>query len=228
MTLKRLIKPLLISCAFPLAFSANAEMNFMDKNNFIALSAGIDQPSIGNNNGNLNSAKTTYVGTVEVGRKFYDRVSLSLEYKYFSKTNFNISDVSSGSNKDTSSWSVRSDLFMANIAFDLIEGEKITPYLKTGVGFSKNKANDFITDSVSTSSNGAGTHNVWGNKTKNNFTWQVGAGLDFKTSDIITTNIAYNFVDRGKFDTSYNTAQKSTKYSNLQDHIFTFGVKFKF
>lgn len=234
MTLKRLIKPLLVSCVVPLAFSANAEMSFMDKNNFVLLSAGMNQPSIGNNNGDLNSAKTNFIAAVEVGRKFYDRVSLSLEYKYFSKTKFNISDYTSSGSTTNSiyshSWSVRSDVFMANIAFDLIEADKITPYVKVGAGFSRNKANDY---EVNEKSSGAGSlKENWSGKTSNRFAWQVGAGIDLKTSDMITTNISYNFVNRGKFETKeakdYSTGSNEKIYTNLQDHVFTIGVKFKF
>lgn len=231
MTLKKIIKPLLISCVVPLAFSANAEMNFMDKNNFVLLSAGMNQPSIGNNNADLNSAKTNFIAAVEVGRKFYDRLSLSLEYKYFSKTKFNISDFTSSTNAIYShSWSVRSDVFMANIAFDLIEADKITPYVKAGAGFSRNKANDYEVNMKS-----SGTVPIvenWPGKTSSRFAWQIGAGIDLKTSDMITTNISYNFVNRGKFETKeakdYSSGSNNKIYTNLQDHVFTIGVKFKF
>lgn len=237
MTLKKIIKPLLISCALPLAFSANAEMNFMDKNNFIALSAGIDQPSVGNNNVNITSAKTTYVGSIEVGRKFYDRVSFSLEYKYFSKTDFNIDYNYSGSfNTDASifkrSWSVRSDVFMANLAFNLVELDKITPYLKVGAGVSRNKANDYKLSEIGLLT-GKDDPSTWSGKTSNRFAWQIGAGVDFETSEMVSTNIAYNFINRGKFEANLGEDEITETYTlkpytNLQDHVFTIGIKFKF
>lgn len=231
MTLKRLIKPLLLSCTLPLAFNANAEMNFMDKNNFLALSAGIDQPSVENNNASISSAKTTYIGSIEVGRKFYDRVSLSLEYKYFAKTKFNINNSFTSTNSFDHSWSVRSDTFMVNLAVDLIEHDNIAPYLKVGAGVSRNKSNEYKIEATNLTSKVV-TSTSWTGKTVNRFAWQIGAGIDLKTSELLITNLSYNFVNRGKFETNFATDpsinSNKNQYTNLQDHVFTVGVKFKF
>ncbi len=221
MTINKLVKPLLVSCFLPLAFSANAESSFLDKNNFVTIKAGIDQPSVGNNNANVGSAKTAFVGGIEVGRKFSNRYSLSLEYTYFGKSDLNISEDYNTQSK--TSWSVRSDVLMANVAMDLLEESKITPFIQAGAGFSRNKAYNF-TQSTATNSNQTGN-------TQTKFSWKVGAGVNFKTHEMFETEFTYNFVNRGKFETKNGSvADPTTPARNvkLQDHVFMIGLKVKF
>ena len=217
MTLQKLIKPIVVSCLLPLAIAANAE------DNFVTIRAGIDQPTVAENNSNIANVKTTYVGGIEVGRKFLDRFAVSLEYNHRGKSDFMIDNDYPNEETLSRSWAAKSDTVMANLSADLIQDSKITPYVKVGLGLSRNKAYSF------NSYNGVSTM-PFNQKNSTKFAWQVGVGMTLNTSQMIDTDIAYMFTNRGKIATCPNIAETTTsaRYTQLKDHSVTIGIKIKF
>ena len=117
-----------------------------------------------------------------------------------------------------------------NLITNLVEDSKVTPYVKLGIGAANNKSYDYVqTSSASDTSTFPG-------KTKNNFAWQVGAGLNTMVSNQFDVDFAYSYLNRGKVETEayYNSSTDNAKTLDtaksvkLADHTFTLGVKFKF
>jgi len=231
----KLIKPLIASCLLPLAFSANAEEKMMSKKddfNFVTIKAGLDQPVVNNNNAGVNSVNTTFLGGIEVGRSFMDMFAVSAEYNYVGKSKFNISDDQNGKGFSSTTWGVRSDLFLVNLSANLAKNTDITPYVKLGLGAARNKVDNYVvtnSDPINT------THNYSG-QTKTNFAWRIGLGATMAFNEKMDLDVSYAFTDRGKAQTKanyYSTPDNNTINSDarsvkLKDHAIMIGVKVKF
>ena len=223
MKLNKLIKPLLVSCLVPLSLVAQAD----DKMNFITLNLGADQAVVYNNKANIDTAETGLLGGVEIGRKLNDMFALGVEYQYHAKTKFNIKS-NTDTYGDSLAWVVRSNVVLATMRMTLAQDAKVMPYIKLGLGASRNKADNYTE-----------TNLVYGRtypgKTKTNFAWQLGVGLSVPMSDMFDVEMAYAFMDRGEirtqgsFNSYYASGVPSTaKTAKLRDHAITLGLKFKF
>lgn len=233
MTSKTSTNSRLIACILPLmiASSANAvSLTSQNDYNFATIKAGVDQPTNPGGSSNMDSVKTTYVAGVEIGRKMMDIFALSLEYQYRGKSTFDTNTATGESKQSSATWRARSDALMLNLAIDLVQDYKVTPYLKLGVGASKNKSNDYV---YTTSSESTTTYP---GKTVTKFAYQLGAGLRMATHERFNTKIEYMFIDHGKIETKnyYNdsiildSVDASPKTGRLKDHILTIGIEFKF
>ena len=234
MKYSKIIKPLVVSCLLPLAFSANAEDKMMKPAdfNFVTVKAGIDQPVV-NNNADVNSVNTTYLGGIEVGRSFMDIFAVSVEYNHVGKSKFNINSDNEGNGVTRSyDWGVKSDLFLANISANLAKNTDITPYVKLGLGASRNTTYNYIITESGASSNTM----TYAGKTKTNFAWRLGLGANMAFNEKMDLDISYAFTDRGKVETnsSYydsSLAQNvvdSSRTVKLKDHAVMVGIKYKF
>ncbi len=230
MKLNKLIKPLVVSCLTPLALMANAADDHM---NFVTLRAGMDQPTISNNHAYANSAATTFAGGLEVGRKLNQMFALGLEYSYRSKSSFDMAEqytptAQDGYQKSNSTWAVSSDVFMLNLTTNLVQDAKMTPYIKVGAGVARNKSHDYVQTDETTQPT------IFPGTTKNNFAWQLGAGLNVAMNDRFDVDFAYSYLNRGKVTTkayqlnNLTITSDTAKYVKLADHSFTIGIKFKF
>jgi opacity protein-like surface antigen len=230
MKLTKIMKPLLASCLLPLAFTAQADDKTMTKKDYyLTVKSGLVQPTFNsNNNANVSNADGTYLAGIEIGKRFMDMFGVSLEYNYRGKSKFKISDDKNDNITSTHNWGARSDLFMFNVSADLMKDSFVTPYIKLGMGASRNKSDDYAI-------NVGGNTTTYPGKTKTNFAWQVGLGCVIPQNDTIDLDIAYMFTDRGKAETAsyYNTSfisntSDAAKTIKLKDHAITFGIKFKF
>lgn len=234
MVLKKLTKPVALSCLMPLMLTAqlaNAEdkMHHKDHLYFVTVKGGFDQAV---NLGSIlsgSSVDNTYVAGLEVGKKFKERFAVSLEYSH--RGNSTASVATSATN--TESWAVKSDSLMVNLSADLMEHGKVIPYVKAGIGMSRNNAGNYVEkgfDAPPTQSTYPGT-------TSSKFAWQVGAGLTIAGNERVDAQIEYMFVDRGKITTVagyYSIGNTATltldpaKTAALKDHVVTIGFKIKF
>lgn len=235
MKLNKILKPLLVSCIIPLSFQAHAD----DKMNFVTVRAGLDQPTIYDNHAaNVQSLALGWTGSIEIGRKINDMFAIGLEYQYHSKSNFNMNQSqSTDTNATTSTWAVKSNVFLATSTVTLVQDAKILPYIKLGLGASTNKPSDYVVSSSQAVNLGSSTYP---GKNQTNFAWQLGAGMSVPMHDSFDVDISYAFLDRGKVSTQayYNTPDNNATASanipgtartvKLRDHIVALGVKFKF
>ena len=223
----------MVSCLTPLALMANAADDHM---NFVTLIAGMDQPVVSNDHANVSSAATTFAGGLEVGRKLNDMFAVGLEYSYRSKSSFDVADqynYTAGNNggfqMSSVTWAVKSDVFMLNLTTNLVQDAKMSPYIKIGAGVTKNKSYDYVQTDDKTQ-----VRTTFPGTTKNNFAWQLGAGVNVAMNDRFDIDFAYSYLNRGKVTTKAqlnNNVQNTSataKNIKLADHSFTLGVKFKF
>lgn len=197
-----------------------------DGKNFVMIKGGIAQPMKFGLSSEINAkAGSTYVAGASIGRKFMDVLTMSLEYTHRGESRVNYKSGDVGGIKK---WKVKSDTLMVAAALDLVQKSMVTPFIKGGLGVSRND----VGDHVHNLSVGTRTHK---GKKSTNFTWQAGFGLTFDYNPQLATELEYDFVHRGKVkaDSNFDSTLIGDKGSidrsgNLRDHVVTFGVKIKF
>lgn len=199
-----------------------------DGKNFVTIKGGVAQPlKFGGTSLIDKKAGSTYVAGVALGRKFMDMMALSLEYTHRGESK--VTDRVEDNYRNSRSWGVKSDTLMFNAAWDLIKNNSITPYIKGGIGASRNSTDDHVYRTSSFTRTHKG-------KDKTDFAWQVGMGMNFDYDDKIATELEYAYVNRGKVeaDSNYTDAGSlsatgnTAKDGKLKDHVVTFGIKIKF
>jgi opacity protein-like surface antigen len=226
------IKLLACAASLGLASFANAEgFSFMDKQNFVIVKGGYNKPTNLNSDFSASKVDEAFAGGFEVGRKFKDRFAGSLEYAYRSKSDAKTYP----SSEDSLAWSVKSHTFMANLsAYLFTEEDKVNPYVKAGLGFSRNKVGDYIKSNDSDD-----IHSVltYPGKDETKFAWQIGAGVSLPFIKSVDTQLEYMFIDRGKVSTeskympnvdNAGYISNTAKTGHVKDHVFTVGFKLKF
>jgi|GEM_PF-2359935 len=215
------------------------EESYKRKNfNYIGVKAGVVMPDnlAGNSNLSGNSTKNTGTFGLVAGRKIIDRIAVEFEYMYRSK-----SDVTADSYQQqgpgNNTWGAKSDTFMLNIGVDIIKHRLLRPYVKAGLGYSRNHAQDYVSIITNNTSEQTRTTRYSG-RTNNEFAWQVGTGLNMTLNKHFDINLEYMYVDRGKIETEngryYEVASNSgfqtveSLNGNLIDNVFTVGLKLKF
>jgi len=161
-----------------------------------------------------------------------DIFAAEVEYTYRNSSSLNNTSLVNGTTATNSknTWGVKSQTLMLNLAADLITHDLIRPYVKLGIGFSKNKSEDYV---QSTNANVT----TWAGKNNTSFAWQAAFGLNFTTSKMIDTNFEYAFVNRGQFRTydrstnvrsnSATETENTAKKGNLKEQVITVGFKVK-
>lgn len=204
---------------------------------FATLKFGIDQPITSGGNGNVDHSDSTFIAGVELGKKFKELFSVSLEYKKIGNSNFTVTNDISNKilNATSSSWSGKSDLFFVNFGMDVIKNSLITPYLKFGVGTAVNRSSSYV---VNVSKNEKGPVDgqlVYPSKTSNHFAWQVGTGANVTINELFDLDFAYMYINRGQMSSRIGFAGtyvqdpgSPARTTNLRDHSLTLGFKAKF
>lgn len=239
---KKSIKTIALTCLFSCAFIANANakeklINKSRDHNYVKLKAGIVQPGDLGGNSSLNTGDSTFLGGIAVGRKVKDQFAVELEYTHRGENTAKYSSAASSNAASTSSsWDAKSDTLMLNFTADLTKDYKIRPYLKAGVGYSRNKSSDYITND----NNGAVTTKTsYNGKTYNDFSYQGGAGISMVINPTFNMDFEYLYVNRGKIKTESDknvstdgAAPKprpsTARSGTLKEHTFTIGVRMKF
>lgn len=232
MKLHKIIKPVVLSLSLPLAFSASAWEPVAEnatEYNFATVKAGGVFPTSLEGNAGLNTGGSTYTAGFEFGRKFMDRYSVGLEYMHRGKNTAHAYVPSSTPTATNTSWSAQSDTLMLNLAADLVTESKIRPYVKAGVGASRNESSSYNYYTASDNQS-----QIYSGKTVNKFAWQLGAGLNMNTTAMFDTQLEYMFVDRGDIETEANYTDLSgvtpaaARVGRLKDHVVTIGLRMKF
>ena len=119
-----------------------------------------------------------------------------------------------------------------NAYFDIKTGTDITPYVGAGLGLA------FIQSKASTRYDfDIGSHNYLTNrdstsrKNDTNFAWNVGAGIGWRVTDILTLDLGYRFVSLGGTkSTSWESGQMSvrSKTEDLYMHQVALGLRCEF
>lgn len=212
--------------------NANADSKFksMLSDSFITLKLGVAQQNKLGGNSGLDAGDPTFVGGMLVGKQVTDRFGVDLEWINKAKSSLSSNGSGTPTPYDTSNnWAVSSNTFMANITANLLQDSMAKPYVRLGLGISKNKSYDYKTI------NNEGLSTTYSGRTINSFAWQAGAGVSFNTHKMFDTQLEYMFINRGKFKTYDNYIDATGEvenapaiYGTSREHVFTVGLKFKF
>lgn len=237
-TMNRSLKAIIGSLILLSTSSASANMlSFIPEStdsdyNYVGARAGGVFPLNINGNTDLQamSPDANYTLGFSVGRKIKDRFAVELEFMNRGESKF----------KDTSSagaivneWSVKANTLMLNASVDIITDSAARPYVKLGVGASRNEAGEY---EYSTTLNSK----YWGSGLSTTLAWQAAIGGNISITKSIDANIEYAYIDRGKFrtkngyklvfpdgETTYES-NSGSKVGYLREQAVTLGIKYKF
>jgi len=219
MKLKKLLITSLLSTAFLASGFAMAEEEKSNAGPYVQLNGGISMGMAPKSDfGNKKMGNSAVYGA-ELGYQFeqYLRISLSLDdrakYSFTENQNYNTSTVSTR-------WKVKSLVTMVNFYYDIMEFNKVTPYMMFGAGIAKNKASGTQTSNGESSGIPSGT--------KNNFAYKLGLGAKYKITNNVAVNLQYQYIDMGKIKTGTNAAFTESNNGKIRANEFLFGIAYKF
>ena len=114
---------------------------------------------------------------------------------------------------------IRSVVGMVNAYYDLPTFSNLTPYVGGGAGVAHNHLGG-----TTVTSGGAST--AIGGADHTDFAWQVGAGVAVSVLPTIALDIAYHYLDAGKFESA--SVAGSTLSGRLKAHEVTAGIRVGF
>ena len=120
----------------------------------------------------------------------------------------------------TANTDIKSIVGMLNAYYDFPTFSNFTPYIGGGAGVARNQLGS------GTATVGGATVATIGGATKTNFAWQVGAGVAISMAPTIALDIAYHYLDAGKFESA--SFAGSTVSGQLKAHEVTAGVRVGF
>lgn len=115
---------------------------------------------------------------------------------------------------------IKSQFIMANVYYDFNTGTEWTPYIGGGLGWAKVKAENGLSvgkesDSIS--------------KSKNNFAWNLTAGIAYNFNQNFALDASYRYVDYGKSEPSFSDAVENTRTKNkVKSNEFNLGFRYSF
>jgi opacity protein-like surface antigen len=120
----------------------------------------------------------------------------------------------------TAKSNIKSLVGMANAYYDFPTFASVTPYVGGGIGVARNE--------LGTTTIAAGGTQIaaFGGSTKTQFAWQVGGGVAFSVLPTIAIDLAYHYLDAGKFESA--TFAGSTASGRLKAHEVTAGIRVGF
>ena len=120
----------------------------------------------------------------------------------------------------TANTDIKSIVGMLNAYYDFPTFSNFTPYIGGGAGVARNQLG-----SGTATAGGAAVATI-GGATKTNFAWQVGAGVAISMAPTIALDIAYHYLDAGKFESA--SFAGGTVSGQLKAHEVTAGVRVGF
>lgn len=126
----------------------------------------------------------------------YLRTDLTLSYRsgYFQKTYDKLNPV-----RDTSEATIKSLVGLVNAYWDIIHVNRFVPYVGAGIGFARNMLSAVEIHAP----NGAPVARI-DNANKTNFAWQLTAGTQIQLTQHLGLDVAYHYIDMGKFESDNN------------------------
>lgn len=120
----------------------------------------------------------------------------------------------------TAKSNIKSLVGMVNAYYDFPSFGSVTPYVGGGIGMARNELG------TTTISAGGTQIAAIGGSTKTEFAWQAGGGVAFSVLPTIAIDIAYHYLDAGKFETA--AIAGSTASGRLKAHEITAGLRVGF
>ena len=160
---------------------------------YIAARGGYTDYNVNNKEDNLStSAKVELSGVWNVsGAIGYKKGYFRVEGEYIYRDN---SDDEYEYTSTAHKTILASDSFMANVYLDIMPNYWISPYITGGIGISRL---DLETYDIPL---GGGMRSDVESNSKDNFTWQMGAGLSLRINRCLNLDAGYRYIDMGEID----------------------------
>ena len=127
-------------------FSSQLKESIFLQHNYFKIKGGIVQPTALDGNTGLGTGDPVYTAGFAVGSKFYEMLSVDIEYMYRAENT--VQYYVPGQEGDPTSWSYKSDTIMLNFAMDVMTDSRVTPYARVGAGLSMNKPGEYILNEI--------------------------------------------------------------------------------
>lgn len=170
-----------------------------------------------------------YTFGVAVGSKIKKQIYFDIEYNYRHQNNTKLYNVLT-QNRSYKQWKVTSHTMTGNLSYYLYNEAKINPYVRGGLGFSRNTAGNFSSHGVDNSVRG-----YQPGETTNDIAWQMGGGLSFEAAKNMNCDLEYMFINRGKFQTKPvivhddgRVESSPREKSTIKDNQVSLGLTFYF
>jgi opacity protein-like surface antigen len=115
---------------------------------------------------------------------------------------------------------IKSFIGMVNAYYDFPTFGSVTPYIGGGGGIAHNELGDTTIIAA------GGTVATIGGASRTDFAWQLGAGVAISVLPTIALDIAYHYLDAGKFESA--SFAGSTLSGRLKAHEVTAGIRVGF
>jgi opacity protein-like surface antigen len=157
--------------------------------------------------------KTSHAFNVGVGYKFSDYIRADVDF-YYTKLYYKFSGERMALKQN-----VKVVSSMMNLYCDLYTGDFIAPYIKVGLGVSRNSPSKLVEALRGFVSNG---------KNRTNFSWDAGGGVLLDTiSKDYSIDIGYRYVDFGKMQTQECFSVKKYVFQRIKGHLVVVAALFK-
>lgn len=161
---------------------------------YIAARGGYTDYNVNNKEDNVSTSAKVELGGVwhasgAIGyKKGYFR--LEGEYIYRDDSDDQYKYTTPGAYHNTT---LESDSFMANAYLDIMPNYWISPYITGGIGLSRLELETYDVAP-------GGMRSDVESNSKDNFTWQVGAGLSLRLNRCLNLDAGYRYIDMGEID----------------------------
>jgi opacity protein-like surface antigen len=163
---------------------------------------------------------------IGAGYKFNDKFLTYVDYTHVGNMKYS-ADVDGDNYKQN----IKADLVNLNIQYNIKNDSKFVPYVKAGIGSSRNAVGTYIRTNNTTNE----VEYTQESNAQNQFTWNVGAGVDYKINEKVALGTSYQYYNLGKIKSSengfriYRNSQEQEadlKTSNLSLHTINLGVTY--
>jgi opacity protein-like surface antigen len=149
-------------------------------------------------------------------------------YTFKNNTTENFTEGSvSGTDTINSKYKVKSFTAMANIYYDILTINNITPYLNIGAGLAINKTKETETRDSDYGTAGTASTTTQVTTSKNSFAYKFGLGARYTLNQDFDFDIRYQYVDLGKVRAN-STENTFLEKGKLRSQEIIAGIAYKF
>lgn len=181
----------------------------------------------------LSNSSGSFVLGGAIGKKITPALHMDLELNYRNAKNTKFYNIAS---QETAykEWKVEAQTLILNGTYHFLDQSMIHPYIKGGIGISRNISGAYCSQSFNKSSITCSP-----GKTKYSPAWQVAGGLSIRHTNKLGSELEYTYLNRGKSETQNlsitevqgvptNKSARGKKTQTIKDHIVTYGVVYSF
>lgn len=180
---------------------------------------------------NSSQHSTTPLLGAELGYKYDDKFRAGFELSYRPNYTFQDSETGSdnqgsGSSTQTSKYNTKSFTAMANVYYDILTKNDITPYVTAGLGLARNTVKETQIVSALVNANSS-TKIVNATSSKSSFAFKLGFGAKYKINQDFDLDARYQYSNLGRLRVG-KTSVSTPENGKLYAQEIMLGIAYKF